>query len=78
MGVDRFKGLTNNGGSRGDPGRQLRRLYNDFGIIPSADLGAKGERRRHTPQGKFEPIGQLGQSEHSKKRHHGKGKFRNQ
>lgn len=52
----RFQGLTNNGGSRGDKGRSLRRLYTDHGITPPADLGARkgnhqqgeGRRERHS------------------------------
>lgn len=41
--TERFKGLTNNGASRGDEGRLLRRIYTDHGITPPADLGTKKE-----------------------------------
>lgn len=37
--ANRFKGKTNNGGSRGDNGRLLRRIYTQHGLTPPADLG---------------------------------------
>lgn len=45
----RLKGVTNNGGSRGDEGRELRRLYNQHGITPPADLGT--HKKQSTQEG---------------------------
>lgn len=44
---NRFKGKTNNGGSRGDEGRVLRRIWTQHGLTPPADLGTHRHSREN-------------------------------